>query len=69
MDTVCPFQTQTALTRFRPLALLGLMLSIATTLATPSQAHPDHQQVPSGTTAAPDHAHPHQGQQPHQHAH
>ena len=31
----------------------------------PSQAHPDHQQVPSGTPTAPDHEHPHQGQQPH----
>jgi len=57
------------LTRFRQLTLLGLMLSVAATLAVPSQAHPDHQQVPSGATAAPDHEHPHQGQQPHEHAH
>jgi hypothetical protein len=53
------------LTRLRQLGLLGLMLSLSAALAAPSQAHPDHQQVPSGTTTSPDHEHPHQGQQPH----
>jgi len=51
------------LIRFRQLTLLGLLLSLAACLAAPSQAHPDHQQVPSGTSTAPDHAHPHQGDQ------
>jgi len=50
------------LTRFRQLSLLGLMLSLAASLAAPSQAHPNHQQVPAGNSTAPDHEHPHQGQ-------
>jgi hypothetical protein len=45
------------------LALLALSLPFA--LLSPALAHPDHQQVNSGTPAAPDHDHPHQGQQPH----
>ncbi len=53
-----------ALTPFRQLSLLGLMLSLSAALAAPSQAHPDHQQVRSGTPMAPDHEHPHQGQRP-----
>jgi hypothetical protein len=53
------------LIRFRQLTLLGLMLSLCTALVAPSQAHPDHQQVPSGSTSAPDHDHPHQGDHPH----
>jgi len=53
-----------ALTRFRQLSLLGLMLSLCAAVAAPCQAHPDHQQMPSGTPAVPDHEHPHQGQRP-----
>ena len=44
--------------QLRQLSLLGLMLSLSAALAAPSQAHPDHQQVPSGTPTAPDHEHP-----------